>query len=81
MAGVVATVCMLPFDNVKVKLQKMPSQGIRPYKGAWDCMMKSVKKEGFFKLWAGILPMFCNIGPHSIITLVSTEVLHRVLKL
>lgn len=40
-----------PFDTVKVRLQTMPAiqPGTQPlYKGALDCVKKTVAKEGFF---------------------------------
>lgn len=43
---------------LQVRLQTMPpvQPGKVPiYTGAWDCAVKTVKKEGFFGLYKGII--------------------------
>lgn len=38
-----------PLDTIKVRLQL--DQG--KFKGAWDCAVQTVQKEGFFALYKG----------------------------
>jgi solute carrier family 25 carnitine/acylcarnitine transporter 20/29 len=55
-----------PFDTVKVRLQDMPKPkpGEAPlYKGALDCAMQTIKKEGFFGLYKGVIGPFWSMGP------------------
>ncbi len=78
-AGLFATLLSLPFDNVKVKLVNMKpdANGKMPYKGIMDCAMKSVGREGIFRLWAGLVPVAANLGPHSIIALLASEAIRK----
>jgi len=78
-AGIVGTILCLPFDNVKVKLvnMKADANGKMPYAGIMDCMRKSIAKEGVIRLWAGFIPVSANLGPHSIIALLSSEFLRK----
>jgi solute carrier family 25 oxoglutarate transporter 11 len=70
-AGLMASFCSLPFDNVKTKLQKMKPglHGELPYKGIGDCMRKCAVKEGIAGLWVGFLPYYMRTAPHIMITL------------
>lgn len=74
-AGASAAVCCLPFDNAKVKMQKMKPgpDGKMPYKGLLDCFSKTVRKEGVLRLWAGLLPLYMVIAPHAMLTLVIND--------
>jgi hypothetical protein len=38
-----------PLDTIKVRLQL--DQG--KFKGAWDCTLQTIQKEGFFALYKG----------------------------
>eukprot|EP00826_Nyctotherus_ovalis_P049158 TRINITY_DN5889_c0_g1_i3.p1 TRINITY_DN5889_c0_g1~~TRINITY_DN5889_c0_g1_i3.p1 ORF type:complete len:302 (+),score=70.40 TRINITY_DN5889_c0_g1_i3:137-1042(+) len=74
-AGASAAVCCLPFDNAKVKMQKMKPgpDGKMPYKGLLDCFMKTIRKEGVLRLWAGLLPIYMVIAPHAMLTLIIND--------
>jgi solute carrier family 25 oxoglutarate transporter 11 len=74
-AGFGASVCCLPFDNAKVKLQKMKpgADGKLPYKGLIDCLAKTAKNEGIFRLWAGFIPFYLVIAPHSMLSLLFSD--------
>lgn len=80
-AGLCGTTLALPFDNIKVKIVNMSpdASGKMPYKGIVDCLLKSLRKEGFFRLWAGFLPVAANLGPHSMIALLSSEVIRKMM--
>ncbi len=81
LAGLCGTVLCLPFDNAKVKLVNMKpdANGNMPYKGIGDCFMKSLRREGFIRLWAGFIPVAANLGPHSIIALLASEFIRKVM--
>jgi hypothetical protein len=53
--------------------------GNLPYKGIFDCVFKTIKSEGFTKLWVGLPTYYLRIGPHAIITLVLNDYLRRKL--
>jgi len=78
LAGFGASVCCLPFDNAKVKLQKMTPQGPdkkMPYKGLIDCMAKCFRKEGFLGYWSGFWPFYSFLFPQTIVILLVNDFL------
>lgn len=80
-AGLGASFCSLPFDNAKVKMQSMKAaaDGKMKYSGLLDCMVKTVRNEGLFKLWVGFLPFYAVIGPHSMLTLIFNDAIKSLL--
>eukprot|EP00829_Urostomides_striatus_P017591 TRINITY_DN612_c0_g2_i1.p1 TRINITY_DN612_c0_g2~~TRINITY_DN612_c0_g2_i1.p1 ORF type:complete len:345 (-),score=92.06 TRINITY_DN612_c0_g2_i1:62-1096(-) len=77
-AGFGASVCCLPFDNAKVKLQKQVPQGPEkklPYKNLVDCMAKCVRNEGIFGLWSGFLPFYSFLFPQTVLILLINDFL------
>eukprot|EP00829_Urostomides_striatus_P015893 TRINITY_DN50_c0_g3_i1.p1 TRINITY_DN50_c0_g3~~TRINITY_DN50_c0_g3_i1.p1 ORF type:complete len:328 (-),score=75.03 TRINITY_DN50_c0_g3_i1:25-1008(-) len=80
-AGFGASFCCLPFDNAKVKLQKMKAgaDGKMPYKGLFDCFAKCAKNEGVVRLWAGFPVFYSLIAPHSMLCLLISDALRVVL--
>jgi solute carrier family 25 oxoglutarate transporter 11 len=79
MASFIGSFASLPLDNAKTKLQKMKAvNGVLPYSGIVDCMMKTVNKEGFAKLWVGFPTYYIRIGPHVIITLAINDFLRKI---
>lgn len=77
-AGVNAAIFSLPADNVKTKLYKMRPgpDGKLPYAGTFDCFAKSIKREGFFKLWIGIETYIVRVSPHAIVSLLVMDFLN-----
>jgi solute carrier family 25 (mitochondrial oxoglutarate transporter), member 11 len=79
MASFIGSFASLPFDNAKTKLQKMKAvDGVLPYNGIVDCVMKTVKNEGARKLWVGFPTYYIRIGPHVIITLAMNDFLRSI---
>ncbi len=78
-SGFFAAFMSLPFDNVKTKLQKMKAlpDGTLPYRGVTDCIAKSIRKEGFLKLWVGFNTFYARVAPHAIIALLVNEALRN----
>ena len=76
-SGVITSAASLPFDNAKTKIQKMKkaADGTLPYKNIFDAMGKTIKNEGFFKLWVGYPTFYAKIAPHICITLVAQDFL------
>lgn len=69
--SVLAAFLSLPADNIKVKLQKQALHN-KLYKGIWDCMLKTIGKEGILRMWVGFPIYFMRGAPHSFI-LVRTQ--------
>ncbi|KAJ1558879.1 hypothetical protein HK096_010510 [Nowakowskiella sp. JEL0078] len=58
-AGITGKVIEFPFDTVKVRLQTQPPAlpGQKPvFRGAWDCLKKTIRSEGFNGLYKGLSP-------------------------
>lgn len=64
MSGVIAACVSLPPDNIKTKMMKMKpdANGVLPYSGFLDCMVKSVKNEGVLALWVGLPTYIVRVG-------------------
>ena len=80
-AACCACLISLPFDNIKVKCQKMMknSEGIFPYNGFVDCIVKTGRNEGLLGFYAGFSVFTARVGPHAIITLLTLDFLHYLL--
>jgi len=55
-----------PFDTIKVRLQTMPlpKPGEKPmYTGMWNCVVKTVKREGVFGLYKGMGAPLVGVSP------------------
>lgn len=79
-ASLFLPVTALPFDNIKTKMQKMVpviENGVKvmPYKGMWDCIKKTVHREGPFGLWSGFLVYYSFKAPNNMINLVCLDYL------
>ncbi|KAH9492040.1 hypothetical protein Btru_029350 [Bulinus truncatus] len=64
--GVCCVVAGHPLDTVKVRLQTMPKPlpGQSPmYTGTFDCLAKTVRKEGFFGLYKGMAAPITGVAP------------------
>lgn len=78
-AGLVCSFLSLPFDNAKTKIQKMAkaADGQMPYKGVFDCMQKTVQREGVLGLWVGYPTFYVRVGIHSMIVLLVQDYLQH----
>jgi solute carrier family 25 (mitochondrial oxoglutarate transporter), member 11 len=79
-AATCACIISLPFDNAKVKCQRMVPDvmGIYPYKNFADCCVKSLRKEGVLGFYAGFSVYVLRVGPNVIITLLTLDLLHHL---
>ena len=73
-SGFWCTVVSLPVDITKTRIQTMTAG---EYKGALDCVSKTIQKEGVLSLWKGFTPYFLRLGPHTILTFVVLEQLNK----
>lgn len=69
------TTLSLPFDNIKTKLQKQKRNhiGEMPYSGVIDCLKKSIKNEGFPKLWVGFQSYYLRFSQNAVLTIFINE--------
>jgi len=81
-AGLIAALAATPIDVIKTRLmnQKKLKGNINSahiYKGSMDCLVQTVKHEGFFALYKGLLPLFLRLGPWNIIFFMTYEQLKK----
>ncbi|MFS8026146.1 putative mitochondrial carrier domain superfamily [Helianthus anomalus] len=69
-SGFFAAACSLPFDYVKMQIQKIQpdAEGKYPYTGSLDCALKTLKSGGPFKFYIGFLVYCVRIAPHVMMT-------------
>jgi solute carrier family 25, member 34/35 len=58
----------------------MYNQNGNLYQGVFDCLMKTVRTEGFFAIYKGFLPHLARILPHTILTLSLAEQTNKLMK-
>lgn len=70
LSGGVGGVCTVlvghPFDTIKVRLQTMPrpAPGEPPvYAGTWDCVVKTVRREGVRGFYKGMAAPIVGVAP------------------
>ena len=62
-SGLVAAILGTPADVVKTRIMNQPTENGRGtlYKGSLDCLVKTVRQEGFFALYKGFLPIWARM--------------------
>jgi len=63
-----------PFDVVKSRMQDGSSQ----YNSLVDCFLKTVQNEGVLKLWSGFVPAFLKLAPYTVISLILTDKITKI---
>ena len=79
-SGVVAATLGTPADVVKTRImnQKRDKNGKGLYyKSSLDCLMKTIRKEGFFSLYKGFIPIWSRMAPWSLTFWLSWEQIRR----
>lgn len=80
-AGIIAVTVTAPIDLIKTRVMsgKSASEGGKPlYTGTLDCLSKTVAAEGVLGLWAGWIPGWMRLGPHTIVTFIAFEQLRKM---
>lgn len=79
-AGLMAALTSNPVDVVKTRIMNMRTdQGRLPlYKGALDCVIKTVKAEGVLALYKGFVPTVMRQGPYTIVLFVTLEQIRKL---
>lgn len=77
-SGLACSITALPFDNMKLKFQKMQKNpdGTWPYKSLVDCFTKTFRREGIFGFWTGFPAFFFYVTPSTLIALVIQDYFH-----
>ncbi|XP_071483310.1 mitochondrial uncoupling protein 4-like [Diadema antillarum] len=80
-SGLVAATVSTPADVVKTRIMNQGSDDRgRPllYKSSMDCLLKSVKQEGFWSLYKGFFPIWARMAPWSLTFWISYEEIRRL---
>ncbi|XP_044258453.1 calcium-binding mitochondrial carrier protein Aralar1 isoform X3 [Tribolium madens] len=78
-AGVPAAGLVTPADVIKTRLQVVARAGQTTYNGVFDAARKIYVEEGFRAFWKGAIARVCRSSPQFGVTLVTYEVLQRML--
>lgn len=80
MAGMSATLIVMPFDMIKTRMQKMKIEPGKapPYTGFFDCGWKVMNLEGPLAFYKGFPAMLLRVGPHAVIALLLIESYHSL---
>ena len=71
LSGLFTTTILQPVDIACTRVLNQPigSQGEGLYdRGAWDCLLKTLKTEGFRGLFKGWSASYLRVGPHTALT-------------
>ncbi|KAK7112433.1 mitochondrial uncoupling protein 4-like isoform X1 [Littorina saxatilis] len=79
-SGLVAALMGTPADVVKTRVMNQPTKDGKGllYKGSIDCLVKTVKKEGFLALYKGLLPIWARMAPWSIVFWLTYEEVRKL---
>jgi len=64
-----------PFDVVKSRMQSSAAE----YGSMVDCFVKTVADEGVLKLWSGFVPAFLKLAPYTVISLLLTDHITKII--
>jgi|SaaInlStandDraft_6_1057023.scaffolds.fasta_scaffold04021_4 solute carrier family 25, member 34/35 len=71
LAGLAVTTVMQPVDIACTRVLNQPTgpqgEGLY-YRGAWDCLLKTLKAEGMRGLFKGWSASYLRVGPHTALT-------------
>lgn len=82
-AGFAGAVASTPIDVVKTRLMNqrvlkvIGEEGTAIYSSSLDCLMQTVKSEGFLALYKGFIPTWVRLGPWNIIFFLTFEKLKK----
>ncbi|XP_075066807.1 mitochondrial glutamate carrier 2 [Mixophyes fleayi] len=70
-AGLVGVTCVFPIDLAKTRLQNQQGQGV--YRGMFDCLIKTIRSEGFFGMYRGAAVNLTLVTPEKAIKLAAND--------
>ncbi|BFZ03256.1 hypothetical protein BsWGS_06295 [Bradybaena similaris] len=80
-SGLVAALMGTPADVIKSRIMNQPTtkdgKGLL-YSGSVDCLMKTVRQEGFLSLYKGLLPIWARMAPWSLVFWLSYEEVRKL---
>lgn len=80
-SGLVAAILGTPADVVKTRIMNQPrdqeGRGLL-YKSSTDCLIQSVRGEGFMSLYKGFIPNWMRMAPWSLVFWLTYEQIRRI---
>jgi solute carrier family 25 uncoupling protein 27 len=76
-SGFVSSVVSTPADVVKARMMSLEADTL--YRGSVDCLVKTVRGEGFMALYKGFFPTWARQGPWQLVFWASYEQLRKAL--
>eukprot|EP00043_Microstomoeca_roanoka_P000843 m.29436 g.29436 ORF g.29436 m.29436 type:complete len:321 (-) comp10528_c0_seq1:317-1279(-) len=75
----IAALAGTPADLVKTRVMYQPVVNGRGtlYRGSFDCLRQTIKNEGLFSLWRGMLPVWLRMAPWSMVFWLTYEQMRR----
>ncbi|XP_061741049.1 solute carrier family 25 member 55a isoform X1 [Nerophis ophidion] len=71
-AGIVGVTCVFPIDLAKTRLQNQ-RQGQQVYKSMMDCLVKTVRSDGYFGMYRGAAVNLTLVTPEKAIKLAAND--------
>ncbi|XP_036386548.1 mitochondrial glutamate carrier 1-like isoform X1 [Megalops cyprinoides] len=71
-AGIVGVTCVFPIDLAKTRLQNQ-RQGQQVYRNMMDCLVKTVRSEGYFGMYRGAAVNLTLVTPEKAIKLAAND--------
>ena len=75
-AGFFMTCTVSPFDRLRTTLMNQPTDK-KLYNGFTDCLVKTIKQDGFMSLWRGFIPIWARFAPQATLQLLTIEFLYE----
>ncbi|KAL4659452.1 mitochondrial glutamate carrier 1-like isoform X1 [Arapaima gigas] len=76
-AGLVGVTCVFPIDLAKTRLQNQ--QGTKVYSGLFDCLVKTIRAEGYLGMYRGAAVNLLLVTPEKAIKLAANDVFRQQL--
>nr|XP_033808639.1 mitochondrial glutamate carrier 2 isoform X2 [Geotrypetes seraphini]XP_033808640.1 mitochondrial glutamate carrier 2 isoform X2 [Geotrypetes seraphini]XP_033808641.1 mitochondrial glutamate carrier 2 isoform X2 [Geotrypetes seraphini]XP_033808643.1 mitochondrial glutamate carrier 2 isoform X2 [Geotrypetes seraphini]XP_033808644.1 mitochondrial glutamate carrier 2 isoform X2 [Geotrypetes seraphini] len=76
-AGLVGVICVFPIDLAKTRLQNQQVRGV--YTGMLDCLIKTVRSDGFFGMYRGAAVNLTLVVPEKAIKLAANDFFRQLL--
>ncbi|XP_039219759.1 mitochondrial glutamate carrier 2 [Crotalus tigris] len=76
-AGLVGVTCVFPIDLAKTRLQNQQGQAV--YTGMQDCLVKTIRSEGFFGIYRGAAVNLTLVTPEKAIKLAANDFFRQLL--
>ncbi|CAM9458383.1 mitochondrial glutamate carrier 1-like [Lampetra fluviatilis] len=77
-AGLIGVTCVFPIDLAKTRLQNQ-QEGQRMYRNMFDCLIKTVRSDGYFGMYRGAAVNLTLVTPEKAIKLAANDFFRNML--